>query len=99
IAAPVSAVFPGMGNQVLIVCFVVIVIGGMGSVKGAVVASLLIGLVDTFGMCLHLETGGVRVLPELSSMTVYLLMAVVRLWRPEAIFGRRAGPSARCSRS
>jgi branched-chain amino acid transport system permease protein len=89
IAAPVSSVFPGMGNQVLIVCFVVIVIGGMGSVKGAMVASILIGLVDTFGKILHLEVGGVRLLPELSSMTVYLLMAIVLLWRPEGIFGRR----------
>jgi branched-chain amino acid transport system permease protein len=53
------------------------------------VASLLIGLVDTFGKVLHLEIGGVKLLPELSSMTVYLLMAVVLLWRPEGIFGRR----------
>jgi branched-chain amino acid transport system permease protein len=89
IASPVSAVFPGMGNQVLIVCFVVIVIGGMGSVKGAMVASLLIGLVDTFGKVLHLEIGGLKLLPELSSMTVYLLMAVILLWRPEGIYGRR----------
>jgi len=70
ISAPVSAVFPGMGNQILIVCFVVIVIGGMGSVKGAMVASLLIGLVDTFGKVLHLEIGGQQLLPELCSMTV-----------------------------
>ncbi len=89
IASPVSAVFPGMGNQVLIVCFVVIVIGGMGSVKGAMLASLLIGLVDTFGKVLHLEIAGVKLLPELSSMTVYLLMAIVLLWRPEGVFGRR----------
>ncbi len=89
IASPVSAVFPGMGSQVLIVCFVVIVIGGMGSVKGAMLASLLIGLVDTFGKVLHLEIAGVKLLPELSSMTVYLLMAVVLLWRPEGVFGRR----------
>jgi branched-chain amino acid transport system permease protein len=90
IAAPVSAVFPGMGNQVLILCFVVIVIGGMGSVKGAMVASLLIGLVDTFGKVLHLEIGGLKLLPELSSMAVYILMAAVLLWRPEGIFGRKA---------
>jgi branched-chain amino acid transport system permease protein len=89
VAAPVSAVAPGMGNQVLIVCFVIIVIGGMGSVKGAMLASLLIGLADTFGKVVHLDIGGVRILPELSSMTVYLLMAVVLLWRPEGIFGRR----------
>jgi branched-chain amino acid transport system permease protein len=49
IAAPVSSVYPGMGGQVLIICFVVVVIGGIGSVKGALVASLLIGFVDTFG--------------------------------------------------
>jgi branched-chain amino acid transport system permease protein len=89
IAAPVSAVFPGMGNQILIICFVVVVIGGMGSVKGAMVASLLIGLVDTFGKVLHLQLGEFKVLPELSSMTVYLLMAVILLWRPEGIFGRK----------
>jgi branched-chain amino acid transport system permease protein len=89
IAAPVSSVFPGMGNQVLIICFVVVVIGGMGSVKGALLASLLIGLVDTFGKVLHLEVGGIKLLPELSSMTVYLLMAVVLLWRPEGFFGKR----------
>jgi len=89
IAAPVSAVFPGMGNQVLIICFVVVVIGGMGSVKGALIASLMIGLVDTFGKVLTLEIGGLKVLPELSSMTVYVLMAAILLWRPEGLFGRR----------
>ncbi len=89
IAAPVSAVFPGMGNQVLIVCFVVVVIGGMGSVKGALIASLLIGLVDTFGKVVTLEIGGVKLLPELSSMTVYVLMAAILLWRPEGLFGKR----------
>ena len=89
IAAPVSAVFPGMGNQVLIVCFVVVVIGGMGSVKGALIASLLIGLVDTFGKVVSLEIGGFKVLPELSSMTVYVLMAAILLWRPEGLFGRK----------
>ena len=89
IAAPVSSVFPGMGNQVLIVCFVVVVIGGMGSVKGALIASLLIGLVDTFGKVLHVEVAGVHLLPELASMSVYLLMAAILLWRPEGLFGKR----------
>ena len=89
IAAPVSAVAPGMGNYVLIICFVVVVIGGLGSVKGALIASLLIGLVDTFGKVLHLEVGGLKLLPELSSMTVYVLMAVILLWRPEGLFGKK----------
>ncbi|MEO8203901.1 MAG: branched-chain amino acid ABC transporter permease [Betaproteobacteria bacterium] len=89
IAAPVSAVFPGMGNQVLIICFVVVVIGGLGSVKGALIASLLIGLVDTFGKVVTLSVGGLKLLPELSSMTVYLLMAAILLWRPEGLFGKK----------
>jgi hypothetical protein len=52
IAAPVSSVYPGMGTGVLIICFVVVVIGGIGSIRGALVASLLIGLADTFGKVL-----------------------------------------------
>jgi branched-chain amino acid transport system permease protein len=89
IAAPVSSVFPGMGGQVLIICFVVVVIGGIGSVKGAMVAALLIGLVDTFGKVVEFEVAGVRLLPELAGMSVYVLMAVVLLWRPEGLFGKR----------
>ncbi|HKA44112.1 MAG TPA: branched-chain amino acid ABC transporter permease [Burkholderiales bacterium] len=89
IAAPVSSVFPGMGNQVLIICFVVVVIGGIGSLKGALVAAILIGLVDTFGKVVTLEIAGVKLLPELAGMTVYMLMAVVLLWRPEGIFGKK----------
>jgi branched-chain amino acid transport system permease protein len=89
IAAPVSSVFPGMGGQVLIICFVVVVIGGVGSVKGALVAALLIGLIDTFGKVVELDIAGFNVLPELSGTSMYLLMAAVLLWRPQGIFGAR----------
>ncbi len=87
LAAPTSSVFPGMGNQVLIICFVVVVIGGIGSVQGALVGAILIGLVDTFGKVLTLEVAGFQLLPQLSGVTVYLLMAVILLWRPEGLFG------------
>lgn len=90
VAAPVSSVYPGMGSQVLIICFVVVVIGGIGSVKGALVAALLIGLVDTFGKVLDLKVGGVHLLPEMAGMSVYLLMAVVLLWKPAGLFGRKS---------
>jgi branched-chain amino acid transport system permease protein len=89
IAAPVSTVYPGMGNQVLIVSFVVVVIGGIGSVRGALVAAILIGLVDTFGKVVELKIGSLRLLPELAGMSVYLLMAMVLLWRPAGLFGKR----------
>jgi branched-chain amino acid transport system permease protein len=89
LAAPTSSVFPGMGNQVLIICFVVVVIGGIGSVQGALVGAILIGLVDTFGKVLTLEVAGFQLLPQLSGVTVYLLMAVILLWRPEGLYGDR----------
>jgi branched-chain amino acid transport system permease protein len=77
IAAPVSSVYPNMGSQVLIMCFVVVVIGGIGSVRGAMISALLVGLVDTFGKVL---------LPSMSGMLVYILMAAVLLWKPEGLF-------------
>jgi branched-chain amino acid transport system permease protein len=77
IAAPVSSVYPGMGAQVLIICFVVVVIGGIGSVRGAFLASLLVGFVDTFGKVLF---------PEVAGIAVYLLMAAILLWKPEGLF-------------
>jgi branched-chain amino acid transport system permease protein len=79
LGSPVSSVYPGMGNQVLIISFVVVVIGGIGSVKGALIAALLIGLADTFGKVL---------LPQIAGMVVYLLMAAILLWRPQGIFGK-----------
>ena len=87
IAAPTSSVFPGMGNQVLIICFVVVVIGGIGSIQGALIGALLIGLVDTFGKVVTFEVGGFQVLPQLAGVLVYLLMAVILLWRPQGLMG------------
>lgn len=77
LAAPISSVYPGMGSSVLIISFVIVVIGGVGSVWGALVAALVIGFADTFGKVL---------LPDLAGLMVYLVMAVVLLWRPEGIF-------------
>ena len=77
VAAPVSSVYPGMGNSVLIICFVVVVIGGIGSLRGALLASLLIGVVDTFGKVL---------LPEAAGVLVYVLMALILLWKPDGLF-------------
>jgi branched-chain amino acid transport system permease protein len=79
IAAPLSSVYPGMGSSVLIICFVVVVIGGIGSITGALVASLLVGFVDTFGKVFFAEWSGVG---------VYVLMAIVLVWRPEGLMKR-----------
>ena len=76
-AAPILAVQVGMGESILILTFVVIVIGGIGSIRGALLAALLVGVVDTFG----------RVLlpPAVAEMAIYLLMAAVLFWRPQGL--------------
>jgi branched-chain amino acid transport system permease protein len=80
--APVGTVFPGMGDQILILSFVVVVIGGIGSLRGAFVGAMLIGLAETFGQVL-LPGGGSGVLP-------YAVMALVLVWAPQGLFGRTA---------
>ena len=77
-AGPILAVQVGMGEPILILALVVTVIGGIGSIRGAFVAALMVGLVDTFG----------RVLlpPALGSMAIFLLMALILAFRPKGLF-------------
>lgn len=98
LAAPLVSVEAGMGDNLLILAFVVIVVGGVGSVRGAFVAAILVGLVDTLGRSLATgaalallspQTAG-RVGPALASMLIYLFMAAVLAVRPAGLFGARA---------
>ena len=93
LAGPLISVEVGMGENVLILCFVCIVIGGLGSIRGALFGALLIGMVDTLGRA-FLASGLRLILPPdfadsigaaLSSMSVYLLMALVLIFRPQGI--------------
>jgi len=92
--APILSVEPGMGDAILILAFVVIVIGGIGSIRGAFVAALLIGLVDTLGrsfavdiLRLFMGPSPARTVgPALASMLIYVLMAVVLYLRPAGLF-------------
>ena len=98
-AGPIYAVQPGMGEQILIQVFVVIVIGGIGSIRGALVGGLIVGLVDTLGRAflkpmlstLVSPTAAEAAGPALASMLIYLLMAVVLALRPEGLFPSRGG--------
>jgi branched-chain amino acid transport system permease protein len=81
LAAPLYSVYPGIGDGVLIISFVVVVIGGLGSVSGAFWSALVIGLVDTLGKAYA---------PKVAGLAVYLLMAIVLLWRPSGLFGQRS---------
>jgi branched-chain amino acid transport system permease protein len=84
----------GMGENILILAFVVIIIGGIGSIRGAFIASIMVGLIDTIGRAflpdllrLFLSTNAASSAgPALSSMLIYMLMAAILVFRPEGLF-------------
>ncbi len=94
LVGPLLSVEVGMGENVLIITFVVIVIGGIGSIKGALVGALLVGLVDTMGRAFLPGTLALILGPEaassvgasLASIAIYLLMALILIWRPAGLF-------------
>ncbi|NRB35412.1 MAG: branched-chain amino acid ABC transporter permease [Rhodobacteraceae bacterium] len=94
----IQSVQIGMGEPILILAFVVIVIGGIGSIRGALIGSLLVGLTDTLGGIFLPELFKFFVAPDvaqtvgsaLASMAIYVLMACVLIWRPTGLFGARA---------
>jgi len=97
-AGPILAVEAGMGESILILTFVVIVIGGIGSVRGAFVGALLVGMVDTLGRAfmpaffrLFLPTAHADgVAASIASMSIYILMAIILVWRPKGLLPAHA---------
>jgi branched-chain amino acid transport system permease protein len=95
---PLLAVQVGMGESVLILAFVVIIIGGIGSIRGALVGSLIVGTVDTLGRALlptllraTLPADAASTLgPALASILIYLLMAGILFFKPQGLFPARA---------
>jgi branched-chain amino acid transport system permease protein len=92
--APILTVQIGMGENILILAFVVIIIGGIGSIRGAFIAAILVGLIDTIGRAflpdilrlVMTSRGAATVAPALSSMMIYLVMAIVLVVRPQGLF-------------
>ncbi|HEX9480243.1 MAG TPA: branched-chain amino acid ABC transporter permease [Methylomirabilota bacterium] len=79
IAGPIQSAYPSMGVTILIPALIVVVVGGLGSLKGSLVGSLLIGQAETFGKAW---------LPEASMLMIYVVMAAIMLVRPQGLFGR-----------
>jgi branched-chain amino acid transport system permease protein len=98
-AGPIYTVQPGMGEELLIEVLVVIVIGGIGSIRGAFAGALVVGIVDTLGRTLlpmSLRAAlppqmAANLGPSLASILIYVLMAAVLFWRPQGLFPARAG--------
>ena len=95
---PLIAVQVGMGENILIIAFVVIVIGGIGSIRGALVGSLLVGLIDTLGRTALPHLFGLVLPPQfasaagpsIASVMIYLVMAVILYFKPQGLFPARA---------
>ena len=79
LAAPIRSIFPGMGTDVVVDCFIVVVVGGMGSIPGALLAAVVIGFVRAFGIIGF---------PLIEEALVFILMAIVLIVRPQGFFGR-----------
>jgi len=96
-AAPISSVKIGMGDDILIVAFVIIVIGGIGSIKGAFVAAMLVGQIDIIGRAFlpnflkafMAPASASAAAPAISQVLIYVVMAAVLVWRPTGLFGQR----------
>ncbi len=92
--APITGASIGMGNEIIITAFVVIIVGGIGSMKGAFIAAMLIGLIDTLGRSyidglfkVIMSTAAAETAaPAVSAMLIYILMAVVLVFRPQGLF-------------
>ena len=92
--APITEASIGMGNEIIIIAFVVIIIGGIGSIKGAFLAALLVGLIDTMGRSfldtllklVITEQNAETAAPALSAMLIYILMAAILAFRPQGLF-------------
>ena len=88
---PLVSVHTGIGDPILITTLVVVIIGGIGSIRGALVGALLVGVLDTFGRILFPIYLGTGTGNALSNITAYVLMAVILLWRPRGLFPASAG--------
>jgi branched-chain amino acid transport system permease protein len=97
LAAPIFTIEPGMGDDLLIETFVVIIIGGIGSIRGAFIAALLIGLIDTLGRTVATDamklifdaSAANQIGPSLASMLIYIFMAAILFFRPQGLFPAR----------
>ena len=98
LAAPILSVEAGMGDNLLILAFVVIVIGGIGSIRGALIGALVVGVVDTLGRSFATDmfklvlspAAANEVGPALASMLIYILMAAILFFSPTGLFGAKA---------
>ena len=89
LSAPVTSIYPNMDSSVLLNSFIVVIVGGIGSILGAFVASMIFGIVDNFSKIIEFSFFGYEILPAFSSILIYLVMLTVLIFRPNGIFNKQ----------
>ena len=89
LSSPITSIYPNMDSSVLLNSFIVVIVGGIGSILGAFVASMIFGIVDNFSKIIEFSFFGYEILPSFSSILIYLVMLIVLIFRPNGIFNKQ----------
>ena len=89
LSAPITSIYPNMDSSVLLNSFIVVIVGGIGSILGAFIASMIFGIVDNFSKIIEFSFFGYEILPAFSSILIYLVMLTVLIFRPNGLFNKQ----------
>lgn len=89
LSAPITSIYPNMDSSILLNSFIVVIVGGIGSILGAFIASMIFGIVDNFSKIIEFSFFGYEILPAFSSILIYLVMLTVLIFRPNGIFNKQ----------
>ena len=89
LSAPITSIYPNMDSSILLNSFIVVIVGGIGSILGVFVASMIFGIIDNFSKIIEFSFFGYEILPAFSSILIYLVMLTVLIFRPNGIFNKQ----------
>jgi len=89
LSAPITSIYPNMDSSILLNSFIVVIVGGIGSILGVFVASMIFGIIDNFSKIIEFSFFGYEILPAFSSIIIYLVMLTVLIFRPNGIFNKQ----------
>ena len=88
-SAPITSIYPNMDSSILLNSFIVVIVGGIGSILGVFVASMIFGIIDNFSKIIEFSFFGYEILPAFSSILIYFVMLTVLIFRPNGIFNKQ----------
>ena len=89
LSAPITSIYPNMDSSILLNSFIVVIVGGIGSILGVFIASMIFGIIDNFSKIIEFSFFGYEILPAFSSILIYFVMLTVLIFRPNGIFNKQ----------